>query len=376
MKTKFTLFIACVCVSLASFSQSYCSFVSAPYAPQQPGITNFQLGTINRTSANTEGNNALVLTGVTVTLTIGQTYSFSITSTNDVVNGAPLTGAPQSCRIYVDFNQNFNFTDPGETAFSYDYIVFTPTNAASATYTNAIGVTVPATVTPGTAKMRVTAKMGPSAGHTPPTPCNSPVDPLGYHGEMEEYTVVFVSATNANANFSVTPGICTNVAMTMTNNSTGSPTPTYTWSVNPAAAISNSNATNPTITFANAATYTVTLIATNASTTSTTTRTVSASVCSGISVNNLNTANITLAPNPFNQTTQLSYQLENTAATSLVIYNILGEKVFTLLNDEQTAGTHQITIDKNKFSKNVSGIYFVELTSGNAVYRTRIIARD
>jgi len=286
MKKKFTLLVAGLCFSLTALSQAYCSYTSAPYSSNQPGITNFKLGSINRTSANIEGGNALVLTGVTVTLTIGQTYSFSLLTSDDLVSGAPLTGAPQNVRIYVDFNKDFDFVDAGETAFTVDNI--TP----AVTYTNTNGVTVPATVTPGTTKMRVTAKMGSTAGHTAPSPCNVPVDPAGYHGEMEEYTVVFVSG-----------GV-------------------------------------------------------------------------GISENNLQKINASLAPNPFNQTAQLIYQIEKTASTSVVVYNILGEKVAVLLNEEQNAGTHQITIDKNKFSKGGSGIYFVELTSGNDSYRTRIIVTE
>ena len=191
---KFTL-IASLLFS-AFMAEAQCSFTSPPYASTQPGITNFRMANVNRNSANIEGNNALVITGQTMTLTIGQTYSLGITSTNDLVNGPPLTGAPQHLRVYVDFNKNTTFTDAGETAYSFDYITFTPTTAANATYTTAVAVTVPSTVTPGASKLRVTAKMGPVAGHTPPTPCNVPADPLGYHGEMEEYNVVFVTAAS------------------------------------------------------------------------------------------------------------------------------------------------------------------------------------
>lgn len=218
MKTKFTFLFALMILASQSFSQAYCTFTSAPYASYQPGITNFKMANINRNSANTEGGNALVITGQTITLTAGQTYSFSLTSTNDVNSGAPLTGAPQHVRIYIDFNKNGTFTDAGETAFSLDYATFTPTNAASQTYTNATGVTVPASVTPGNSKLRVTAKMGPAAGHTPPTPCNNPPDGLGYHGEMEDYDVVFQSSSSIadnsiqNLNASLYPNPFSNTA--------------------------------------------------------------------------------------------------------------------------------------------------------------------
>jgi hypothetical protein len=291
MKTKFTFFIGSLFCGLVAQAQSYCTFTSPPYASSQPGITNFKMANINRTSANIEGANAFVMTGQTITLTIGQTYSFSITSSNDLASGAPLTGAPQHLRIYIDFNANTSFTETGETAYSFDYITFTPTNAASATYT-ATGVTIPATVTPGNSRLRVTAKMGPDAGHTPPSPCNIPADPLEYHGEMEEYNVVFVSG-----------GV-------------------------------------------------------------------------GVGENTTTKINAGIFPNPLTETSTLSYNLTQNAKTTVCIYNLLGEKIAVLLDEEQQAGAHNLILNKNELIKRNTGIYLVELTSGTAVYRQKVVAAD
>jgi hypothetical protein len=43
-----------------------------------------------------------------------------------------------------------------------------------------------------------TAKMSDDAGHTLPTPCDNPPDPLGYHGEIEDYDVVLTSSVGMN----------------------------------------------------------------------------------------------------------------------------------------------------------------------------------
>jgi hypothetical protein len=65
---------------------------------------------------------------------------------------------------------------------------------APGTYTGTF--TVPATAVPGTTLMRITAKMSDLGGHTLPTPCDLPnPDPLGYHGETEDYTVNIINTT-------------------------------------------------------------------------------------------------------------------------------------------------------------------------------------
>jgi len=65
-------------------------------------------------------------------------------------------------------------------------------------------------------------------------------------------------------------------------------------------------------------------------------------------------------PNPFNPTTTFSYNLAQNSKVNLVIYNVRGQKIKTLVLEEQAAGSHQViwngTDDDNK--KVSSGIYF------------------
>jgi hypothetical protein len=68
-------------------------------------------------------------------------------------------------------------------------------------------------------------------------------------------------------------------------------------------------------------------------------------------------------PNPFNPETKIKYALKRTGHVTLNIYNILGEKVKTLLDRDQSAGFYQIDWDgKNDIGKPVSsGIYLYKL---------------
>ncbi len=68
-------------------------------------------------------------------------------------------------------------------------------------------------------------------------------------------------------------------------------------------------------------------------------------------------------PNPFNPSTQIAYDLPKVAKVILEIYNVLGEKVKTLVEQEQSAGRHQVIWNgKNERGEAVnSGVHFYRL---------------
>ncbi len=72
-------------------------------------------------------------------------------------------------------------------------------------------------------------------------------------------------------------------------------------------------------------------------------------------------------PNPFDQSTIIKFGLKENTKVLLEIYNIKGQKVRTLLNNEKKAGYHNIIWDgKDENSHRVgSGIYFYQLTTEN-----------
>jgi chitinase len=65
-------------------------------------------------------------------------------------------------------------------------------------------------------------------------------------------------------------------------------------------------------------------------------------------------------PNPFNPTTSISYALPADAHVKIEVYNTIGQKVATLVNEVEGAGTHQAMFDASAFP---SGIYFYRLTA-------------
>ncbi|MCP4633845.1 MAG: T9SS type A sorting domain-containing protein [candidate division Zixibacteria bacterium] len=69
-------------------------------------------------------------------------------------------------------------------------------------------------------------------------------------------------------------------------------------------------------------------------------------------------------PNPFNAKTEIIFTLDESSAVNIEIYNITGQKVETILDDELNEGVHAITWDASAVS---SGIYFYKLTAGNYV---------
>lgn len=68
-------------------------------------------------------------------------------------------------------------------------------------------------------------------------------------------------------------------------------------------------------------------------------------------------------PNPFNPETEIRYELPQAAMVNLEIYNLIGQKVQTLVEKQQDIGIHTATWDgKDALGKNVtSGIYFCQL---------------
>ena len=69
-------------------------------------------------------------------------------------------------------------------------------------------------------------------------------------------------------------------------------------------------------------------------------------------------------PNPFNPTTKIKFALPKATKVSLLIYNLLGEKVATLLNEDKEAGFYNVQFNASNFS---TGVYIFRLTAGDFV---------
>ncbi len=67
-------------------------------------------------------------------------------------------------------------------------------------------------------------------------------------------------------------------------------------------------------------------------------------------------------PNPFNPSTMISYTLPAASTVKLSVYNVLGQEVANLVNENQTAGSHNVTFNASNLS---SGVYFYTIKAGN-----------
>ena len=70
-------------------------------------------------------------------------------------------------------------------------------------------------------------------------------------------------------------------------------------------------------------------------------------------------------PNPFNPYTKIKYTIPNVTLSgvegsrvALKVYDVLGNEIATLVNEEKPAGNYEVNFDASKFS---SGVYFYKL---------------
>jgi len=74
-------------------------------------------------------------------------------------------------------------------------------------------------------------------------------------------------------------------------------------------------------------------------------------------------------PNPFNPTTTISYSLPKSTQVTMVVYDLLGNKVKTIVNESLDAGTYKVTWDAtNDLGVQVpSGNYILKMVAGDFV---------
>lgn len=75
-------------------------------------------------------------------------------------------------------------------------------------------------------------------------------------------------------------------------------------------------------------------------------------------------------PNPFKNSTKISYQLPENGFVSLKIYNALGNEIATLVNAKQTAGSHTIDFNAKDLS---SGVYSYRLNFNGQVISNKML---
>ncbi|MFN8143521.1 MAG: GEVED domain-containing protein [Bacteroidia bacterium] len=122
-------------------------------------------------------------THLSTTLIPGSTYNITLSA------GIDPGGANESWKIWIDFNGNNDFSDPGEEVVSY---VSNQIGWETSTFT------VPATATAGTTRMRVSLKNG--------SPAQTPCETFAL-GEVEDYTVILSGTTSVQQQNSISEKI-------------------------------------------------------------------------------------------------------------------------------------------------------------------------
>jgi hypothetical protein len=75
-------------------------------------------------------------------------------------------------------------------------------------------------------------------------------------------------------------------------------------------------------------------------------------------------------PNPFNPSTTIEFTLPQKEFVSLIIYDVLGNEVATLVNEEKASGSYEVSFNASEL---VSGIYIYSLRAGNFTQTKKMI---
>ena len=75
-------------------------------------------------------------------------------------------------------------------------------------------------------------------------------------------------------------------------------------------------------------------------------------------------------PNPFNPTTTLSFVIGYSSFVSLKVYDVLGNEIATLVDEEKTAGKYEVSFNSTELP---SGVYIYQLNSGNYIQTRKMV---
>jgi hypothetical protein len=80
-------------------------------------------------------------------------------------------------------------------------------------------------------------------------------------------------------------------------------------------------------------------------------------------------------PNPFNPTTNITFEVTGTELVNIEVFDILGKKIKTLVNDEFSAGSYTVDWDgrsENGFQLS-SGVYVYKMNAGDFTQIRRMV---
>lgn len=152
-------------VTTSSVSLNYCTSAATNTNDERIGRVVF--GSINNPSTGTAGYENFTALSTNATRGTANTITITPTWTGTVYS--------EGYAVFIDYNQDGDFTDSGETAYTRSATTTTPVSGS---------ITIPATATLGATRMRVCMRY-----NAVPTACGSFT-----YGQVEDYTVNIVSA--------------------------------------------------------------------------------------------------------------------------------------------------------------------------------------
>ena len=75
-------------------------------------------------------------------------------------------------------------------------------------------------------------------------------------------------------------------------------------------------------------------------------------------------------PNPFNPTTTIKYQIQELSFVTIKVYDLLGNEIETLVNEQKPTGSYEITWYEEQLT---SGVYFYRLQAGSFVETKKMV---
>ncbi len=186
---KITTLSGIVLASLMNAQVQYCT-PTFQYGADSNMISNVTFGTINNTSPVQSGNAQIYenFTAMSTDLQSGNSYPISVKG--------PSSTFPSDVVVFIDFNQNGNFDDAGESFYIGRLEAANPANAFTINNT----ITIPANAANGSTRMRVLkntnvqAYSNPAAANSISSACDTSLRA----GQTEDYTVNIIGNT---ANF-------------------------------------------------------------------------------------------------------------------------------------------------------------------------------
>ena len=79
------------------------------------------------------------------------------------------------------------------------------------------------------------------------------------------------------------------------------------------------------------------------------------------SADNTQAGKVTISPNPFKGYTNISYELTGNSWVTLEIFDLLGQKVTTSVNEEEHAGAYTVRFNPEDYGTSRAGMYLIKM---------------